>query len=98
MEGRDLLEVGKKGFGLCIGSGFEFAILGMQDEDTVGVQREYELLQVVKMEVRGLRREALSRKLRKLHLGDLMITGVWMEWVKVIEEKASKLSILKVQI
>lgn len=41
----------KKGPGLCIGSGFEFAILGTQDEDTVGVQREYELLQAVKMEL-----------------------------------------------
>lgn len=71
---------------------------GAKNEVAVGVQREYELLQVVKMEICGLRRETLSRRLRNLHLGDSMIVGVWIEEVKVIEEKASKLNILKVQI
>ena len=36
MEGRGVLEEGRKGFSHCIDSGFEFVILGPWDADKAG--------------------------------------------------------------
>lgn len=47
------------------------------------------------MEVWGLSRETVSKSLGNLHFKVSMDTGVWVGGVKVIEEKASRLSTLK---
>lgn len=94
---RKRLTGGGKGSGHCIDSGFECVIPEAQGEDKVlGCRGEMSTVSGCRNGDLGPQeRETLSRRPGNLHLKVSVGLGVWMDGVKVIEERTSRLNSLK---